>query len=1061
MTAIDGFSEDVSRKARWFYKTRGKLTGADANRRWHQALAHVEVLRASRLADRDPGGAPLKVAFELSGGGRKRKATVVHNPKPTASNGFATACVEVDLDPTAGKPALLKIQMLRGAGRRLSLSTTKVFLWDERLRRWHMVDQSGYSPASRCAWAFVSRRGVYAAIAFPSEKKAARKLGLERFAYYYAQIGVESGLTARIADYFDSSTFRRLITMDPGMPQSPAAATRHTKVLTSLHRESKTFRQSWRGQLPNGGLPEWHMIEHFALVRPELLIEIGVDDIVQPFPWIFRVANRVARWHPNGPDNVSGRVKSLAIHPSNGDVLYAGSANGGVWRSIDGGSVWTSLWTFQGSMAVGSIAIAPSAPNTIYAATGEDTPNLGPSYGGAGIYKSTDAGATWALKATQLVVGTLCTRIIVHPANPNIVYLASEFGVFKTTNGGDTWTKLLKGHASDLVMAHDRPNILYAGVWNNGLYKTVDGGGSWVRNTSDVSGLPFPTGTSAGWIKLAIGQSGPQGSDFVIAKLGENGGYTFATFNGGTGWGLAGGSEPAVLPSGGEYDTWTSMVAIHPKNDRRLYLGGVNLQYSDDRFFFHPTTGTHDDHHQVVFDPNNEAICYCCCDGGVFRSQDFGVTWKSSSSFLQATQLISLGVSQKGKFVVGSATQDQGVIQTDGSTVWQDFNGGNEWGMFVVDPNNSDNIYISPGPDDQLRRSADGGRTWSNPTRGLTDPWASQHRDTKPASFAHVAIRPGLSNFLIGGATVFEQILEGSVVKDAYGPFSRLYYSRDWGQTWWSSHSVPSKITQVAYAPTDASRAYASSESGAFYRNDHGGELGWFEPAIGANKPPLGVIMAVTVDPTQADTVYITYGNIYPNVYRSTDAGAHWAPVSGASKDMALPEMAVSALVVDPESSDILYVGADIGVFRSNDWGISWYPYNDAPDNNDLPQVIVTGLANRGTQLFASTLGRGLYSTFTSAIPFLQVLAVSYTFRNRLHQGIQSLRLTDGTTIYTMTRTEVIHRIDAGTDVFTVGKDGSRAEVIVMEPDREHPILYLQTVADNTTADNLVSLPRF
>jgi hypothetical protein len=176
---------------------------------------------------------------------------------------------------------------------------------------------------------------------------------------------------------------------------------------------------------------------------------------------------------------------------------------------------------------------------------------------------------------------------------------------------------------------------------------------------------------------------------------------------------------------------------------------------------------------------------------------------------------------------------------------------------------------------------------------------------------------------------------------------------------------------------------------------------------------------------------------------------------------MALPDVPVSALVVDPESRDILYVGADIGVFRSNDWGISWYPYNDAPDNNDLPQVIVTGLANRGTQLFASTLGRGLYSTFTSAIPFLQVLAVSYTFRNRLHQGIQSLRLTDGTTIYTMTRTEVIHRIDAGTDVYTVGKDGSRAEVIVMEPDREHPVLYLQTVADNTTADNLVSLPRF
>jgi hypothetical protein len=219
--------------------------------------------------------------------------------------------------------------------------------------------------------------------------------------------------------------------------------------------------------------------------------------------------------------------------------------------------------------------------------------------------------------------------------------------------------------------------------------------------------------------------------------------------------------------------------------------------------------------------------------------------------------------------------------------------------------------------------------------------------------------------------------------------------------------------------------------------------------------------MAITVDPTNEDTVYIGYGDIYPSLYRSIDGGVHWASVSGAARDMALPDVAVSALVVDSESRDILYAGTDIGVFRSNDWGVSWYPYNDAPDNHDLPQVIVTGMANQGIQLFASTLGRGLYSTFTSAIVSLQVLAVSYLFRGRLHPGIQWLKVTDGTNTWIMTRTDVIHRIDAGTDVYTVGKDGSRAEVMVMEPDREHPNLYLKTVPDNTAADNLVTLPRF
>ncbi len=185
-----------------------------------------------------------------------------------------------------------------------------------------------------------------------------------------------------------------------------------------------------------------------------------------------------------------------------------------------------------------------------------------------------------------------------------------------------------------------------------------------------------------------------------------------------------------------------------------------------------------------------------------------------------------MGVSQKGKFVLGAATQDQGIIQTDGSTEWHDFNGGNEWGMFVVDPNDSDNIYISPGPDNQLRVSRDGGHNWTNPTAGLTDWWESQKINTKPASFTHVAVRPGFSNVLIGGATVSDQIKDGNTVKDTYGPFSRIYQSIDFGQTWRSARSVPVNVTQVAFAPSFGLRAYAGGAKGAFYRSDFGGGTG-------------------------------------------------------------------------------------------------------------------------------------------------------------------------------------------------------------------------------------------
>lgn len=1062
--ANHGFSEDLSRKARWFHETRGHQSREELDRRRHKALAHVKVLRASRLADHDPGGRPIRTPFHLSGAGRNRTA-VVDNPGASASQGFTTVCVHVDLGRPQAKPAALRLRVLRGAGRRVSLSTAKVFRWDERLRRWHMVDHSGYSAASRGVWALVSRSGVYAAIALPRKKAAARRFGLERFAYYYSQLGIESGLTSRPADYFNNRMFRQLLTMDPGLPQSTQAAARHTRALTALHRESKSLEPSWRGQVPNGGLPEWHLIEHFAAIRPTFLKQIGVDDIVREFPWIFRVANRVGRWHPNGPININGRVKSLATHPTDGNILYAGAADGGVWKSIDAASTWRHLWTFQDSMAVGSLAVAPNAPNTIYVATGEDTPGSGNSYGGVGVYKSTNAGASWALKSSAAVLGARCTRIVIHPLNRNIVYLASESGVHKSTDGGETWNRVLNGHATDVVIAHDHPNTLYAGVWNDGLYKTTDGGTSWTRNTSDVTvfvvlalfTIPFPTGAAAGWIKLAIGRDGPHGSNFIIAKLGPDGANSYASFDGGGKWSPAGASEAV------EYDEWTSTVAIHPKNAKRLFLGGVNLQYSDDGFFFHPTSGTHSDHHQVVFDPNREATCYCCCDGGVYKSTDFGVNWSLASRYLQATQLVSLGVSQAGDFVAGGATQDQGIIQTDGAMDWQDYNGGNEWGIFVVDPNDSRRIYVTPGPG-QLRRSTDGGHTWSNPTQGLTDPWPSQDRDTQPATFFDLAVRPGMSNFMIGAAQTFEEVKDGAgKVTDSYGPIRRLYYSRDWGVSWWNAHELPSKPTRVAYAPSDNTRAYAGTENGRFYRNNHGGQLGWSEPAAAANKPPAGIITGITVDPTDANTVYITYGDINPHVYRSIDGGFHWTSAAGSRADMTLPNIAVSALVVDPESTDILYVGTDIGVFRSNDWGISWYPYNDAPGTDDLPTVMITGLAHHaGTnRLFASTMGRGLYYTHTSGIVSLRVLAVSYNFRGRTHVGIQYLRVTDGSTTYIMTRIEVIRRIEAGTNVYTIGADGSRAEVVVMEPDDRHPIQFLQTVSDNTTADNLMSLPRF
>ena len=178
---------------------------------------------------------------------------------------------------------------------------------------------------------------------------------------------------------------------------------------------------------------------------------------------------------------------------------------------------------------------------------------------------------------------------------------------------------------------------------------------------------------------------------------------------------------------------------------------------------------------------------------------------------------------------------------------------------------------------------------------------------------------------------------------------------------------------------------------------------------------------------------------------------------------MTLPDIALLDVIVDTENPDVLYVGSDIGVFRSNDWGSTWYWANDSFGENDLPRVPVTGLAiHPGThRLYASTMGRGLYYTQATGIVSMRATDVRLAHEFPQPSGIVKLRLTDGSDTYVMTRQEVIRRIQAGTEVYTLNPNGTRTRVRALEPDNAHPLEYLSTTPDATTANNLLSLPRF
>jgi photosystem II stability/assembly factor-like uncharacterized protein len=628
------------------------------------------------------------------------------------------------------------------------------------------------------------------------------------------------------------------------------------------------------------------------------------------------------------------------------------------------------------SMAIGAVARSGANLSVIYAATGEDTPGWGPSYPGVGVYKSIDGGNSWTLCAP--INSDRCTRVLIHPTNANIVYAAGDGGLHKSTDGGGSWTNLRNDHVSDALMDPTYPDTIYAAVWNSGIFRTRDGGMTW-EDFND--GLP--TGVGADWIKLAASEPARDGSVTLVAKMGMDSGQLFTCrvhvppvieprarrrgpfppvwwLDMNTPWQMLPGThEPAA------YNEWTDLVAIDPSRHNVIIAGGIGLQRSTDGGqTFSTVTGTHSDHHAVVFARSNNDLCYMSCDGGVFRSVDDGASWTLRSTGLVATQLYSIGVSQTDPFLLGGATQDQGIIKTNGPADWTDTGAGNEGGFFIVDPLNSSNVYVTPW-DGNLRRSTDGGSTWQTILTGITQVGSPPHAVT----VHHLAICPTDSNLLlcVGGNEVFR--------------------STDQGNTWTSVLTFPSGSAATRVAWERQTTCYAANDVGLVFRSVQQGQANtWSEPYTDANKPPSGVITAlearfvtwdvepskalssedrfkrtaiaggIVVFPFRMDLVYITY-SWGGRVYKSTDGGSHWANASGSGAG-ALPNIPINALVIDSQLSDTVYVATDIGVFRTRDGGANWEPFNDS-----LPRVVVSGLALRAKNntLYVSTMGRGAY----------------------------------------------------------------------------------------------------
>jgi len=649
-------------------------------------------------------------------------------------------------------------------------------------------------------------------------------------------------------------------------------------------------------------------------------------------------------WTAMGPNNIAGRMLTIAWHPTNTNIIYVGAASGGLWKTTNGGTSWLPLTDDLPSLAIGSVALDPSNLNTVYIGTGEGAYNVDAVLG-AGILKSTDAGSTWnttGMSWTQSQ-GRAINKLIVHPTNSQILWCATNIwsgggGVYKSTDGGSSWTRYLSGDTKDLIIHPDSANVLYAAIgypWggsSNGVYKSEDGGATWTLRSSGL-----PSATSMGRMALTISQSSEQTlyvgiSQTISAGAGLLGIYR--TTNAGGSWTLQA-STPNMYSGQGWYNI---VCEVHPTNSSIVYSSGLDLykstnggvNWSQKTYWNYPpghSLYAHADHHALAFKPGDPNTIIAGTDGGLYKSTNGGDTWTDLNSGLATYQFYAMCNDQLNGNTAYGGTQDNGTNKYTGSTTWSAVLGGD--GAYCnVDHTNSNIIYAGT-------------------QRG------SHYKSTNGGS-SFYAIQSGISGV---GAWVTPRVMDPSNATVLYTGTTMVYKTTNGGSNWSAISSALSTqyISTIAIAPSNSQVIYVGYENnGQVWKTTNGG-TNWTSCYSGL---PYRYITRVAVHPTDPNTVMVTvsgYGT--GHIWKSTNGGTSWTNVSTG-----VPDMPCNSIVYDTNDPNKLYVATDLGVYATTNGGSSWSDYS-----NGMPNVVVDDIALHPTtgMLRAATHGRGMWQTST------------------------------------------------------------------------------------------------
>jgi len=703
-------------------------------------------------------------------------------------------------------------------------------------------------------------------------------------------------------------------------------------------------------------------------------------------------------WRSVGPRMQGGRIESVAVAPGRTSTIYAGAGSGGVWKSINNGTTWTPIFDNEATTSIGAIAVAPSDPNIVWVGTGEVLMARS-SYAGLGVYKSTDAGATWTnmgLTDTHHI-----SQVIIHPTDPNRVWVAAigrlyseneERGVFHTRDGGATWQRTLyvnaRTGAIDLVIDPDNPNVLYAAMWDrsrkawghtpngpgSGAYKSTDGGATW----TPLAGLP--SGAQVGRIGLAVARADSRVVYALVDHYGPGsspadriGGEVYRSDDAGGTWRKVN-TEPVA--TGWDF----CLIQVAPDNPDVVYLPNNRFMVSENggrtyrqiqgtlvHLLPHGSTVLHLDQHDLWINPANGDHMLLGNDGGLHLSYDRGASWLHLNN-LPIGEFYAVSVDLNTPYMIYGGTQDNAALYGTSAQTMADDRGDqwshvylDQWGggdsyFTYRDPSDPDVFYYEHQFGDLRRKRMSTGRTESIAPRAPRGTPAYRTNWMTPFFFsAHAPQRMYYAT---------ERLFRSENRGDVWTPISSDLTSAPQVQG-----NVPwGTLTSVSESPMRPDLLYTGADDGRLHVTRDGGAT-WRR--MGAQLPERWVSRVAASRHNDA-TVWVSltgyrYNEFTSYLYVSRDHGQTWTSAVGN-----LPAEPINVVAEDPADARILFVGTDSGVYASTNGGSTWFSLSAG-----LPTIPVHDLVvhPRDGELVIATHGRSIYVADITPVRALAVRA--------------------------------------------------------------------------------------